>query len=190
MPTTDDMLEEIESLVGDQLKVIQRACYCWETLLRLCFIFRCVTTTEHATRCCQVVSYKWLARNYAIPYDTAKHLLLRFLEGHRDKVSSVFMVAGFSKDAQRRHLVSLVEGDALAAYKSKLAVVTSEHVFSLQPSKRKVWSSLLGIKGSESIHMFIMSFQLVSNMPRSFLRMHRSCGTLTTRRRSSCSKSS
>lgn len=65
--------------------------------LRLCiaakrassYVFHCL----HAR--VQVVTYKWLAREYKLPAATAKRLLSKFAEAHSGKVSVTYLLSGY-----------------------------------------------------------------------------------------------
>lgn len=43
----------------------------------------------------QVVTYKWLAREYTLPAATAKRLLATFAEAHSGKVSVTYLLSGY-----------------------------------------------------------------------------------------------
>jgi len=77
----------------------------------------------------KVVSYKWLARQYAIPSNYAKQVLFQFAEQNASKVKTVYLVSGVLKsDSNGAHVVRLVDAKDLAACTSDFATRTSIHV--------------------------------------------------------------
>jgi DNA polymerase delta subunit 3 len=86
----------------------------------------------------QAVSFKWLARHLSVPANDAKRLLFEFSEKYRSKLSSTYLVAGWTKGASPQHVVQLVDASAVADKRSKLDPVTSLHVYSIQPTAPKV----------------------------------------------------
>lgn len=76
----------------------------------------------------KIVSYKWLARQYALPSNYAKQVLFKFAEQQGPKVKAVYAVAGVLKGDAAAHVVRLVDAAELSAATSELAVATSIHV--------------------------------------------------------------
>ena len=72
-----------------------------------------------------------------MPANDAKRLLFEFSEKHRSKVSSTYLIAGWTKGAMPQHSVQLVDASDLADKRSKLDPVTSLHVYSIRPSAPK-----------------------------------------------------
>jgi len=98
-----------------------------------------------ASPCChkdicflQAISFKWLARHFSVPANDAKRLLFEFAEKHRGRVSSTYLIAGWTKSGNPQHIVQLVDATAVADRRSKLDPVTSLHVYSIQPAAPKV----------------------------------------------------
>ena len=72
-----------------------------------------------------------------MPANDAKRLLFEFSEKHRSKVSSTYLIAGWTKGAVPQHSVQLVDASDVADKRSKLDPVTSLHVYSIRPSAPK-----------------------------------------------------
>ena len=72
-----------------------------------------------------------------MPANDAKRLLFEFSEKNRSRVSATYLIAGWTKGADSRHLVQLVDVSALADRRSKLDPITSLHVYSVQPTTPK-----------------------------------------------------
>lgn len=85
----------------------------------------------------QVVSFKWLCRHYDIPAATAKQLLFNFVEQNNSQVNATYLLAGWSKQDDSRHIVQLVGQKALQSKRTCLKTETSLHVYSVQPSQPK-----------------------------------------------------
>lgn len=80
-----------------------------------------------------------------MPANDAKRLLFDFSEKYRSKVSSTYLVAGWTKGASPQHVVQLVDASAIADKRSKLDPVTSLHVYSIQPTAPKARTASLYI---------------------------------------------
>ncbi|XP_056173402.1 uncharacterized protein LOC115681277 isoform X2 [Syzygium oleosum] len=63
----------------------------------------------------QVVSYKWLSRNFLVSSNTAKRLLQEFVERHGDGLEVVYSLSGWLKDNPPCYHIKLVSGPKLAA---------------------------------------------------------------------------
>ena len=72
-----------------------------------------------------------------MPANDAKRLLFEFSEKHRSKVSSTYLIAGWTKGAVPQHSVQLIDASDVADKRSKLDPVTSLHVYSIRPSAPK-----------------------------------------------------
>uniref|UniRef100_A0A3Q3GG08 DNA polymerase delta subunit 3 n=1 Tax=Kryptolebias marmoratus TaxID=37003 RepID=A0A3Q3GG08_KRYMA len=85
----------------------------------------------------KIVTYKWLSLTLGVHVNTAKQMLYHYLE-HKRKESSpqlhaTYLVSGKSVDnGQTCHKVSVVREEQLEDFKSKMTLVVSIHVYSVQ----------------------------------------------------------
>ena len=86
----------------------------------------------------QVVSFKWLARQFSIPANVAKKILSEFLEKHQGKVSATYLISGWTKGPEPEHTIQLVDSESLIERRKTLDPITSLHVYSVQPTQPKV----------------------------------------------------
>lgn len=93
------ILQDIESLVSDQL---------------------------------QVVSYKWLSRNYLLSSNAAKRLLEEFVEKHGNGLEVVYALSGWLKSDPPSYHIRLVTGSKLEEAKQEFDGSCSVHVYSVQ----------------------------------------------------------
>ncbi|XP_010417471.1 PREDICTED: uncharacterized protein LOC104703199 isoform X2 [Camelina sativa] len=98
---TLNVLDEIESLVSDQL---------------------------------QVVSYKWLSRNYSLSSNTAKRLLKDFVEKHGKGFEVVYIVSGCLKNRPSDYSVKLASSTQLPEVEKEFNGKYSVHIYSVQAS--------------------------------------------------------
>nr|XP_011460802.1 PREDICTED: uncharacterized protein LOC105350465 [Fragaria vesca subsp. vesca] len=109
---TQGILQDIETLVSDQL---------------------------------QVVSYKWLSRNYLVSSNDAKRLLQEFVENHGNGLEVVYILSGQLKNNPVSYHVRLVSGTQLAEAKEEFDGNFSVGVYSVQPSIPKdpatIWNA-------------------------------------------------
>ncbi|KFK42248.1 hypothetical protein AALP_AA2G230500 [Arabis alpina] len=98
---TLNLLDEIESLVSDQL---------------------------------QVVSYKWLSRNFSISSETAKRLLKDFVEKHGKDLEVVYTVSGWLKNSPSNYLTRLISSSELPEVEKEFDGTCSVHIYSVQSS--------------------------------------------------------
>lgn len=82
----------------------------------------------------RLVSYKWLARRFSIPSNYAKQVLFKYAESKRENVSTAYLVAGWSRQDGKEHLIQLVDGSNLPKLQQQLNPVTSIHVYSVSPA--------------------------------------------------------
>jgi hypothetical protein len=163
----------------------------------------------------QVVSFKWLARQFSIPANAAKRILLEFVESNHDKVSATYLISGWTKSCEPQHTVYLVDARAVAEHRKKLDPMTSLHVYSVQPVQPKVMSDKLGIEADEVLKpgrgcsylallyaapnllsflylLLCLSLQICMGAKgqmgyvMNVYRMYPTCGTQITCRRQSC----
>ncbi|KDD72771.1 hypothetical protein H632_c2919p0, partial [Helicosporidium sp. ATCC 50920] len=83
----------------------------------------------------QVVTYKWLGRQYGIPYDMSKRLLYEFMTLHCQKVSATYLLSGWTPPPSSQHIIRVVPASDVNRQKEALAEVTSLHVYALAAGK-------------------------------------------------------
>ncbi|CAH2067832.1 unnamed protein product [Thlaspi arvense] len=99
---TLNILDEIESLVSDQL---------------------------------QVVSYKWLSRNFSLSSKTAKRLLKDFVDKHEKKgLEVVYTVSGWLKKRPSDYHTKLVSSSKLQEVEKEFNGTYFTHIYSVQAS--------------------------------------------------------
>ncbi|KAL9862608.1 putative DNA polymerase subunit Cdc27 [Arabidopsis thaliana] len=98
---TLNLLDEIESLVSDQL---------------------------------QVVSYKWLSRNFSLSSNTAKRLLKDFVEKHGKGLEVVYIVSGLLKNGPSDYHARLASSTELPEVEKEFNGKYSVHIYSVQAS--------------------------------------------------------
>ncbi|XP_061695978.1 DNA polymerase delta subunit 3 isoform X2 [Syngnathoides biaculeatus] len=92
-----------------------------------------IGSSTHAT----LVTYKWLSLTLGVHVNTAKQMLYHYLD-HKRKESSArlhatYLVSGkFVDNGQTTHKVSLVREEQLEDLKSKMSLIVSMHVYSVQ----------------------------------------------------------
>ncbi|XP_077414160.1 DNA polymerase delta subunit 3 [Vanacampus margaritifer] len=85
----------------------------------------------------KIVTYKWLSLTLGVHVNTAKQMLYHYLD-HKRKESSAqlhatYLVSGKCVDnGHTSHRVSLVREEQLEDFKSKMSLIVSEHVYSVQ----------------------------------------------------------
>lgn len=85
----------------------------------------------------KIVTYKWLSLTLGVHVNTAKQMLYHYLD-HKRKESSeqlhaTYLVSGkFVDNGQASHKVTVVREDQLEDVKSKMSLVVSVHVYSVQ----------------------------------------------------------
>ncbi|XP_047224757.1 DNA polymerase delta subunit 3 [Girardinichthys multiradiatus] len=90
----------------------------------------------------KIVTYKWLSLTLGVHVNTAKQMLYHYLE-HKRKESSpqlhaTYLVSGKLEDkGQTCHKVSVVREDQLEDFKSKMSLIVSIHVYSVQKALLK-----------------------------------------------------
>ncbi|XP_070775391.1 DNA polymerase delta subunit 3 [Enoplosus armatus] len=90
----------------------------------------------------KIVTYKWLSLTLGVHVNTAKQMLYHYLD-HKRKESSpqlhaTYLVSGkFVDNGQTSHKVSVVKEDQLEDVKSKMSLVVSVHVYSVQKALLK-----------------------------------------------------
>nr|XP_046265082.1 DNA polymerase delta subunit 3 isoform X2 [Scatophagus argus] len=90
----------------------------------------------------KIVTYKWLSLSLGVHVNTAKQMLYHYLD-HKRKESSAplhatYLVSGkFVDNGQTSHKVSVVKEDQLEEFKSKMSLIVSVHVYSVQKALLK-----------------------------------------------------
>lgn len=90
----------------------------------------------------KIVTYKWLSLTLGVHVNTAKQMLYHYLD-HKRKESSAqlhatYLLSGkFVDNGQTSHKVSVVKEDQLEDMKSKMSLVVSVHVYSVQKASLK-----------------------------------------------------
>ncbi|XP_020497458.2 DNA polymerase delta subunit 3 isoform X1 [Labrus bergylta] len=90
----------------------------------------------------KIVTYKWLSLTLGVHVNTAKQMLFHYLD-HKRKESSAqlhatYLVSGKSVDkGQTSHKVSVVREEQLEDCKSKMSLIVSVHVYSVQKALLK-----------------------------------------------------
>ncbi|XP_056277348.1 DNA polymerase delta subunit 3 [Pseudoliparis swirei] len=98
----------------------------------------------------KIVTYKWLSLTLGVHVNTAKQMLFHYLD-HKRKESSAqlnatYLVSGkFVDNGQSSHRVSVVKEDKLEDCKSKMSLVVSVHVYSVQKALLKDSGPLYGV---------------------------------------------
>ncbi|CAL0310199.1 unnamed protein product [Lupinus luteus] len=82
----------------------------------------------------QVVSYKWLSRNYMISSNEAKRLLQEFVEKHDGGLEVVYALSGWLKSSHPSYHVKLVTAPNLADAQQEFDGNCSVQVYSVQAS--------------------------------------------------------
>ncbi|XP_041805963.1 DNA polymerase delta subunit 3 isoform X1 [Chelmon rostratus] len=90
----------------------------------------------------KIVTYKWLSLTLGVHVNIAKQMLFHYLD-HKRKESSAqlhatYLVSGkFVDNGQKSHKVSIVKEDQLEDFKSKMSLIVSVHVYSVQKALLK-----------------------------------------------------
>nr|GMD90249.1 nucleolin 1 isoform X2 [Ipomoea batatas] len=79
----------------------------------------------------QVVSYKWLSRNFLVSSNVAKRLLQEFVEKHGNGLEVVYSLSGWLKNTPSTYHIRIVSSPKLAA-KQEFKENCSVQVYSVQ----------------------------------------------------------
>uniref|UniRef100_A0A1A8KRC6 DNA polymerase delta subunit 3 n=1 Tax=Nothobranchius kuhntae TaxID=321403 RepID=A0A1A8KRC6_NOTKU len=98
----------------------------------------------------KIVTYKWLSLTLGVHVNTAKQMLYHYLENKRKESSpelhATYLVSGKLVDkGQTCHKVSVVREDQLEDFKSKMNLIVSVHVYSVQKALLKDSSPLYNV---------------------------------------------
>ncbi|KAI3769359.1 hypothetical protein L6452_00460 [Arctium lappa] len=80
----------------------------------------------------QVVSYKWLSRNFLVPSNTAKKLLQEFVEKNGSQLEVVYSLSGWLKNNPSAYHIKLSLGSKLSEAKEEFSDGCSIQVYSVQ----------------------------------------------------------
>ncbi|GLU18046.1 hypothetical protein SLE2022_343680 [Rubroshorea leprosula] len=80
----------------------------------------------------QVVSYKWLSRNFLVSSNVAKRLLAEFVEKHGSELEIVYTLSGWVKCNPPSYRIKLVTGPKLVEAKQEFDGNCSVQVYSIQ----------------------------------------------------------
>ncbi|XP_022846132.1 uncharacterized protein LOC111368878 isoform X2 [Olea europaea var. sylvestris] len=80
----------------------------------------------------QVVSYKWLSRNFLVSSNSAKRLLQEFVEKHGNELEVIYSLSGWLKNNSSDYHIRLVSKHKLAEAKQEFDVSCSVQVYSVQ----------------------------------------------------------
>ncbi|KAK1302002.1 hypothetical protein QJS10_CPB12g00778 [Acorus calamus] len=93
----------------------------------------------------QVVSYKWLSRNFSVSSNDAKRLLQKFVEKHRHGHQVIYSLSGWLKSNPQIYHIRLVSGLNLEEVKRQFEDGCSVQVYSVQAGIPKdpavLWSA-------------------------------------------------
>ncbi|KAI3809615.1 hypothetical protein L1987_19211 [Smallanthus sonchifolius] len=119
----------------------------------------------------QVVSYKWLSRNFLLPSNTAKKLLQEFVEKKERQLDVIYSLSGWLKNNPEAYHIKLVLGSKLSEAKEVFGDGCSVQVYSVQACVPKDPAVLWNAE-------FIQSEELFKEPPDvvNCLRDNRFCG--------------
>ncbi|KAI7730884.1 hypothetical protein M8C21_004414 [Ambrosia artemisiifolia] len=119
----------------------------------------------------QVVSYKWLSRNFLVSSDTAKRLLQEFVEKNGSQLEVIYSLSGWLKNNPEAYHVKLVVGSKLSEAKEEYGDGCSVQVYSIQACVPKDPAVLWNAE-------FVQSEELFKEPPNvvNCLRDNRFCG--------------
>ncbi|KAK4344585.1 hypothetical protein RND71_034761 [Anisodus tanguticus] len=88
----------------------------------------------------QVVSYKWLSRNFLVSSDSAKRLLQEFVEKHGDGLEVVYSLSGWMKDNPSTYHIRLVSTPNLAVLWQVVATIIKAQAANFYAEAKKEFS--------------------------------------------------
>ncbi|KAG0455931.1 hypothetical protein HPP92_023719 [Vanilla planifolia] len=80
----------------------------------------------------QVVSYKWLSRNFSVSSDHAKRLLQEYVDKHGDEVEVIYSLSGWLSNNSQTFCIKLASSEKLEEAKKKFDSHCTVHVYSIQ----------------------------------------------------------
>ncbi|GLJ14852.1 hypothetical protein SUGI_0241600 [Cryptomeria japonica] len=102
----------------------------------------------------QVVSYKWLSRNFSVPSNSAKRLLQEFVEQNGDGLEVIYAISGWSKTEPGCYSVRLVKKSKLEEVKAEFKDHYSVHIYSVQSCLPKDPAELWGAEFVQAEGLF------------------------------------
>lgn len=123
----------------------------------------------------QVVSYKWLSRNFLVSSNAAKRLLQEFVNTRGSGFEVVYTLSGWLKNNPSSYHIRLVSGPKLEEAKQEFNGNCSVHVYSVQACIPKDPAALWNAEFVQAEEFFKQSFT-VDNC----LRDNRFCGILNS----------
>ncbi|CAK7351891.1 unnamed protein product [Dovyalis caffra] len=123
----------------------------------------------------QVVSYKWLSRNFLVSSNAAKRLLQEFVKTRGSGVEVVYTLSGWLKNSPSSYHIRLVSGPKLEEAKQEFDGNCSVQVYSVQACIPKDPAALWNAEFVQAEDLFKQSFT-VDNC----LRDNRFCGILNS----------
>ncbi|KAK6229272.1 hypothetical protein SCA6_018223 [Theobroma cacao] len=123
----------------------------------------------------QVVSYKWLSRNFLVSSNVAKRLLAEFVERHGSGLEVVYSLSGWLKNTPSNYHIQLVSGPKLAEAKQEYDGNCRVHVYSVQGCIPKDPAALWNTEFIQAEELFKQP-----TTADNCLRDNRFCGILTS----------
>ncbi|KAK6934112.1 DNA polymerase delta subunit 3 [Dillenia turbinata] len=123
----------------------------------------------------QVVSYKWLSRNFLVSSDAAKRLLQEFVEKNGSGLEVVYSLCGWLKNDPPIYHIRLVSAPKLAEAKQEFDDSCSVQVYSVQASIPKDAAALWNAEFVQAEELFKQPSEITN-----CLRDNRFCGILNT----------
>lgn len=80
----------------------------------------------------EVVSYKWLSRNFSVTSNHAKRLLQKFVDKYEDKVEVLYSLSGWLKNCSEKYCIRLASGHKLEEAMMEFDGNCSIEVYSIQ----------------------------------------------------------
>ncbi|XP_015578067.2 uncharacterized protein LOC8288260 isoform X1 [Ricinus communis] len=121
----------------------------------------------------EVVSYKWLSRNFLVSSNDAKRLLQEFAEKHKSGLEVVYALSGWLKNNPQSYHIRLVSRPKLEEAKKEFDGNCSIHVYSVQPAIPKDPAALWNDEFVQAEELFRQP-----NVADNCLRDNRFCGIL------------
>lgn len=119
----------------------------------------------------QVVSYKWLSRNFSVSSNYAKRLLKEFVDKHGNELEVVYTLSGWLKNDPQTYCIKLASGLNLAEARQEFKDNCSVQVYSIQACIPKDLALLWSAE-------FVQAEELFNQPPttENCLRDNRFCG--------------
>ncbi|GMI90001.1 hypothetical protein like AT1G78650 [Hibiscus trionum] len=123
----------------------------------------------------QVVSYKWLSRNFLVSSNVAKRLLAEFVEKHGSGLEVVYSLSGWLKNTPSNYHIQLVTEPKLSEAKQEYDGNCTVHVYSVQACIPKDPAALWNTEFIQAEELFKQPTTLDN-----CLRDNRFCGISTS----------